>query len=571
MSDRLPQLIADFKAQGLGHYLRTESDEAALLEGCWVDERKGRYVCEWIERNCCVSDSSPPGKPFRLLPWQRDRVIMPLFSWVRPDPMGGDEWIRRISRLVCILSIGNGKTVFMSALSWYMLRGDEEPAARVFSAANDRKQASLIYAEMANMMKFSPSLSGCATPKDSDKMLVVDSTSFYRALSAEAGTAAGINSHFMVIDELSLFNSRGMKFRDELRGRGRTRKQPIEAIITRAGDDIGVGWEEYCNAKRVQDGPRNGGVIDTTLLSVIFEADPKADILDPAAHAAANPSLGTILDPDKFMREAIAAKKSPRLAARFRMERLGVWGGRDEQWLDGYLWRKYGQTLDESELEGLPCCGGLDLSSTTDLTAWVLCWKRPDGTLILKPHFWLPLAGIIDREERDRMGYRDLARDGWMTLSDGTEIDFVDVAARIAADWQRFKVGQIGFDKALATLIVPYMRDHHGIRDVDPGDEKPRGVVAIPQRTPYLGRGSKALEDAINITGKIVHDGNPIAAQHVKDAKPFTDMDGNVRPVKCDKHRARLRIDFVVAAIMAISRALVYSPRKSGLTFEKII
>lgn len=564
MSDRLPQLIADFKAAGLGHYLRTESDEAALLEGCWVDERRGRYVCDWIEQFCRVSDSDPPGQPFRLIDWQRDRIIMPVFSWVRQDRQG--RWKRRIRRVPIFISIRNGKTVFMSAVATYLLLGDGEPASRVFSAANDRKQASIIFGEMANMSKYSPAIAGRVTIHNSDKIIVVDSTSFYRALSADAKTSAGYNAHGIIVDEIALFDEAGRALRDELRGRGDNRVQPLEFIISRAGEDRGIGFEEYCDARAVRDGPRAGGAIDTTVMPVIFEADPKAEITDPKAHAAANPSYGTLLDPDTMMREAVAATKNARLAAQFRMHRLGIWGGRDEQWLDPYRWRSYGTTLEERELLGLPCFGGLDLSLTTDLTAWVLAWKRPDGTLILRPHFWLPLNEIEEREREDRTPYRQYQREGWITLTPGTEIDFSIVASRIADDWKTYTIRQIGFDPWRANMFLPHMRDKYGIGDVDPERKHSRGIVGCDQNTKVLGAATEWLETAINTTGKVVHDGNPIAARHIQWVVPYVDTNGNKRPMKCDKHRRRNRIDFVAAAVNGISRALVCDGKKRGLS-----
>lgn len=562
--------IRDLESRGLGHWIKGENDRIAVERGCWIQPEVGEYVCRWIEKHCRISDSSPPGQPFKLMDWQRNDVIMPLFSWFMFNGQGRP--IRRFRRLKAFLPIRMGKTVFMAALAWYLLKGDFhldtrelEPSPRVFSAANDRDQAALIYNEMAGMIRYSPHFQD-ATALDSKKKISITNTSFYLAMSADAKTSAGYNGH-VIIDEIALFNEAGRRLRDELKGRGDNRLQPIEAMISRAGEDSGIGWEEYEEARKVKLGPSAGGIEDITTLPVIYQADAKCDITDPEQHRKANPSLGVLVDPQKFMLEAIAAKQSPRLAAQFRMQRLGIWGGSIDPWLDAAKWKTYGTDLDEAELKGLPCCGGLDLSSTTDLSAWALTWKRPDGTFIIRVRFWLPLDNIVDRIAQDGIDYRTMQQHGYMTLTPGSEIDYSYIAAQIADDWVTYKIHQVGFDKYLAPMLLSHMKTAHGIGDAENEEGKRRGMVAVPQLTPYLHNGSKALEDAVNITGKILHDGNPIMARHVATVQTYTDTHGKIRPVKCDSAKHRVRIDGVAATVNALSRLLVMKERKGGLTF----
>lgn len=574
MAARLPQLLADLKARGLSHFVRGPNDEAALLDGYTIAPELGEHACNFMGKFLRHSTGDWAGKPFALLPWQRDRVVMPLFSWVKFDSDG--RTLRRFRRCQIWVSVKNGKSELSAALCLTFWLAEDEPSFQGYLAANDREQASIVFGQMAEMVKASPMLSRRLTVLPSKKQIILNTNSFVRVLSSESSGAEGWNAQYVGIDEIHKFNEPGRELREALRNRGAARRQPMEVIISTAGDEEGVGHEEYQYAKRVQQGKPDGDA-DITLLPVIFEAPPNCDVADPEAHKAANPSYGHIIRPEEIAAEAKIAKNNPRMLASFRRYRLGIWTSSETPWLDVVKWRSYGATSDnpfpsDDELRKLPCCGGLDLSQTTDLTAWVLAWKRPDGTLIFKPHFWLPGDNIADREAEDRCDYRVWADAGWMTLCDGGEIDYLQVAERMGADYANYRIHQIGFDAHLANTLLPIMRERHGINDAH--SEKvvgtQRGMVQIPQITPYMTIASKALEAAVNASGKVLHDGNPISARHVNNCQVYTDTNGNIKPVKCDKARRRMRIDFVAAAVNALSRLLVMRERRGGLTLTRI-
>ncbi len=558
-----------------GRWIRGENDLIALDRGCWIQSEVGEYVCQWIEKHCYTSDGDPPGQPFRLMDWQRNDVIMPLFSWFMLNSKGRP--VRRFRRAKIFIPIRNGKTVFMAALAWYLLLGDfhldtgqPEPSSRVFSAANDKEQAAHIFREMAGMIRYSDAFRG-ATVLTSKKQVDISATSYYRAFSADAKTTAGYNGH-IIIDEICLFNEAGRKLREELRGRGENRLQPIEAMISRAGEDVGVGFEEYEQARKVKLGPSAGGIEDITTLPVIFEADPKCDIADPEQHRKSNPSLGTLIDPRMLMNEAIAAKQSPRTAAHFRMHRLNIWGGASEPWLDAAKWAACAAELDEAELLTLQCCGGLDLSSTTDLTAWVLIWRRKDGTLIIRPRFWLPADAIEERVKEDGIAYDLLAaREDVITLTPGNEINFMTVAEQVDADWKKYKIHRVGFDRWKSEMILPFMKSHFGIGDATNEPGKKRGMVAVEQTIRGMTHGCKLLEDSLK-AGKIIQDGNPIMGRHVASCRVASDGNNNIKPMKCDGKKRRMRIDGVAAAVNAATQVFVMPEKTAGtFSYQRIV
>lgn len=564
MSDRLPQLIADFKAAGFGHYLRGENDEVALLQGCYIDERFGLDVCEFFERFLHHSKGRWAGQPYLLSEHDRS-ILMPLYSWRRADGR------RRFTQAQIWEPKKNGKSTRVAGFALYHAAGDGEGGAEVYLLANSREQATNVFQPAAEMVMASPSLNRQAKILDSWKKITFKDGSIVQALAADHARAEGKNASFWAFDEIHAANERVRKLREAFRFAGAAREQPMEIVISTAGDEFGPGRDEYEYAKAVQRGKAAGGIAATNVFVSICEADPTDDWTDPAVHRKANPHYGITINADDMAAECEKAKQSPQLAASFKRYRLNIWTGSETPWLNGDKWKSYGQTLDDAELRSLPCFGGLDLSSTTDLSAWVLVWKQPDGAIVIRPHFWLPADNIAERENEDRTPYRQFAAEGWMTLTEGNEIDYRYVGDRIGADWEKWGIKRIAMDPHMTSMLVQYIKTEFRIPDVDPGRLGSRGMLIVPQKTTYLGDASKTLESAVNRTGKIIHDGNPIAARHVVSCRAYSDMEGQVKPIKCDKARRRMRIDFVAATVNAVSQLLLFVERKGGLTFEKII
>ena len=90
---RLASRRAKAKKEGWAHYIRTENDERALLDGYYVDERLGKHVCDFFRQFLRHSKGEWAGQPFVLSPVQRDEIVMPLFSWLRAGGRQGDRQV----------------------------------------------------------------------------------------------------------------------------------------------------------------------------------------------------------------------------------------------------------------------------------------------------------------------------------------------------------------------------------------------------------------------------------------------------------------------------------------------
>lgn len=543
VKDRLAQLIADAKANGWGHYIVTAADEKALLEGCFVDERMGQHVCDYFAKRLKhIKPTEWAGKPFILEPWQRDGIIMPLFSWMTADGR------RRFNEAGIWVAKKHGKTPVGAGLLMYGAdpKGDGETGAECYSMATDREQASITYRYAQGMVESSEYLRSVFTPIPSKKRLVVDSSTWIQALSADSSSHHGICPHFLLIDEIHAFNEEGRDRVSANRFGGRVRRNPLTIVISTAGaEDSSIGREEYERHKRVLQGFSE----DTSLFAFICEADKNDDWTDPATWRKANPMLGVSFTEDDMRKECEKAKSSPTARNDFLRYCLNIWVGASAPWLSIDRWNELVTEPGEEELKKSLCVGGLDLSERSDLTAWVKVFKTPEGKHYLVPHFWLPADGVDELERNDSARYRDWAEQGWMTLCPGPTINYKMVLEKIVEDAKKYKIKQIGYDRYQASMIRDELKDKHGIEPIE-----------IPQTFQGMSEPAKELESLIK-SGMIEHDANPIMARMVGQVTVIGDTNGNIRPTKRGGKK-RMKIDGVVASVMAIRVAMAHKVKK---------
>lgn len=535
------QVKADWKAKGLdwSRWVRTENDERAALAGCIVKPAYGQHVVDYAARYCKHFKGVWAGKPFIFDPWQIDDIIMPLFSWVKP------EGTRRFNKAEIWIPKKNGKSAMASVIGLYLLRADGEPGAEVYCAAVDRAQAGIVFGEAANMVAASPALSSKFEVIRSTKTIMNGTASWMRALSAEVPTKEGLNASAVIVDELHAHKSRELF--TTLMYSGRARRNFMMIVISTAGEDKeSIGGEEYEYAK----GVLSGTVEDTRTFAYVREADAKDDWTSPAVWRKANPAMGIIFQEKDMRLDCEEAKQSPPKQADFKRYLLNMWVDSANPWLDMGAWDASGaEEIEDSDLIGLPCCGGLDLSSTTDLSAFVLAFPG-DGRFKLKCWFWMPEEGIARKELRDRSQYRLWADRGLLTLTPGTRIDYAFIRQTIKEAAALYSVQEIAFDPYNATQIVGQLKDDDGVNMVE-------------MRQGYLSMSDACKQfHADHLSGGILHGGNAVLrwmASHVVIRRDPADN------WKCDKEKSRHRIDGIVSAVMATYRARLMAQSYTSL------
>lgn len=485
------------------------------------------------------------GRPFELLPWEQ-AVVANLFGWKRPDGL------RRYREMFLEVPRKNGKTPLAAGIVLVLLVVDDEPGAQIYSAASDREQAALLYRHAAGMVDAEPMLAARVLQRPSGKCLeYVAAGSFYRALSAEARSKHGFNSHGVVVDELH--TQKDSRLLEVLESSMGTRRQPLFVSITTAD----FARPSICNEKEAHaEKVARGLVEDPEFLPVIYRAGKDDPWDEEATWRKANPSFGISIKPDEMAREARKARRSPRARNSFLRLRLNVKTNADVAWIPDELWRPCGSPsmlecgldawVDQLGLEGEICFAGLDLSAVKDLAAFVLYFPEQH---VLLPRFWSPEGSAEAREDTEGVSYTAWASDGWLELTPGRSIDYGRVRNGINEWGERFRVREINFDRWGAAQIVREL------------DEDGFDLVMFGQGYKSMSAPAKALE-ALWLDGKLRHGGHPVLAWNAANVMIETDSADNIKP---SKKRSVDRIDGIVGAVMAIGGSM----NTEGELFEK--
>lgn len=500
---------------------------------CVYDSAAGDRACAFFSECLTHIEGELSGKPFVLQPWQRG-IVKNLFGWKRPDGT------RRYREAFVFVPRKNGKSPTAAGILNYMLFCDGEPGAQIVGAAGSVEQAALLFRHAVGMVRNEKELDDRATIYDGYRQIVLksDRASAYKVLSADADTKHGGNLHFGVIDELHVQRTRDLL--DTLRTSCANRRQPLLLYITTAGwDRHSICYEVYEYACKVRDGV----IQESAFLPAIWEAPDGSDWKEESTWRIANPNLGVSVSLDYLRRECKRAIETPAYQNTFKRLHLNIWTETDERWLSLDTWDKCGEPFDVDELAGAKCWGGLDLSTSIDLTAFALVFPWKDGFRVLV-RTWVPMARARQKEDRDRVPYSQWGADGHCILHRGETIDYGDVIDRIVSDSQRFAIQDIGFDPYNCAHVAETLSKTHGIE-----------MVAYRQGFLSMNEPCKRLE-ALLLQGKLWHGGNPVLRWAASNAAAETDAAGNTKPSKA---MSTQRIDPLVAVIMGLGRALVQS------------
>ncbi len=467
------------------------------------------------------------GVPFNLQTWQEKDIIRPLFGTVNPDGT------RQYRTAYFQMARKNGKSELASAIALFLLFADGEMGAEGYSAAADKEQASIVFNTAAQMVRQSKGLSKRCKIIDSQKRIIIPGTnSFWRVLSADAYTKHGLNPHFVIFDELHAQPNRDLW--DVLSTGFGAREQPLLIALTTAGyDRHSICYEQYDYARRVLD----GAIKDPTFFPVIYEVPEGADWKDEKLWRKANPGLGEFRSLDELRQMARKASEVPALENTFRRLYLDQWTEQIEKWISMEAWDASAGIVDLEELKGMECYGGLDLSSTTDISAFVLMFAQ-DNSIKILPHFWIPRDNMHERINRDRVPFDVWEREGLLTSTEGNVIDYRVIREHILVQSEIYNIKEIAFDRWNASQLVQDL-EGEGFT-----------MVAMGQGFASMSAPSKEFISRI-LLKQLHHGGNPILRWMATNASAKQDPAGNIKP---NKSTSKDRIDGIVACIMALDR-----------------
>lgn len=472
------------------------------------------------------------GKNFELLPWQTD-IVSNIFGTVK------ENGYRQYNTAYVEIPKKQGKSELAAAIALYLLAGDGEWGAEVYGCAADRQQASIVFDVACQMVEQCPALKKRIKPIMSQKRLVyLPLNSFYQVLSAESYTKHGLNVHGVVFDELHAQPNRAL-FDVMTHGSGDARKQPLFFLITTAGTDRNsICWEVHSKAKDILEGRKH----DRSFYPVIYGADDDDDWSSEAVWYKANPSLGITVDIDKLYTAYESAKENPAEENLFRQLRLNQWVKQSVRWMPMDAWDKCDFAVDPEALKGRECYGGLDLSSSTDITAFVLVFppKDEDDKYIILPHFWIPEDTIDQRVRRDHVPYDTWLGRGQVIATEGNVIHYGYIENFIEELGKKYHIKEIAFDRWGAVQMTQNLEG--------------MGFTVVP-----FGQGFKDMSPPTKelmklvLEQRIAHGGNVPLRWMMDNVFVRTDPAGNI---KMDKEKSTERIDGAVATVMALDRAI---------------
>lgn len=489
----------------------------------------------WIETVCRIPDGKLVGQPVRLTKAQKG-------------------WMHQLydnPTRTFILSMGrkNAKTAFSAFLLLLHLVGPEARAnSQLYSAAQSREQAAVLFGYASKVVRMSPDLSEYVQVKDSAKMLTCPELgTVYRALSADASTAMGLSPVFVVHDELGQVRGPRSELYEAMETASAAHEQPLSIIIsTQAPTDADLLSLLIDDALTGAD-PR----VKIALHSAPMDLDPFSD----AAIKAANPHFDVFMNKEEVRRQAAEAKRLPSRESAYRNLVLNQRVEARNPFVSRATWQANGAA--PADARGEKVWFGLDLSSVSDLTA--LVGVSEDGDVL--PTFWLPEFGLTDKSRADRVPYDLWHSQGYLETTPGAAIQYSFIAKQLRTVFDEYDVQAVAFDRYNMRFLKPCL-EAEGF-----SEEELARFVEFGQGFVSMGPALRELETRLLNKG-LKHGNHPVLEMCAKNAVAISDPAGNR---KFTKQKVSGRIDGMVALAMAVGvmpTKTVEAPKYQILSFN---
>ena len=509
------------------------------------NKKRALEIVEFIQMLKLVDDFY--GQPFVLQDWQ-SKILWDVYGTVN------DRGYRQYRYSYLEIPKKNGKTTLIAGLAVTHLALDP-CGGQIYCCAADKEQASLTYNAAKSMIEQNEDLESIFKIVDSKKLIINKHTgTFLKVLSAEAFTKHGLNPTVVIFDELHAQPNRElwdvMTF-----GSGAARKEPLYWVITTAGDDPdrhSIGWEKHEYARKIIDGE----IEDPYWYCKIFGAKDDVDIFDESVWFEVNPSLGITIDIESVRQEAIGARNSESQERLFRWLRLNQWiSTKQVGWLPLTLFDSAKRDWETSELIGKKCYTGLDLSSTTDITAKVDLFPPQEGLdgwrMLLTG--WVPEDKMRERQIKDNVPYETWVNKGHLNATPGNVIDYDYIEADIVKSSKQYKMKMLLPDPWNFNILHQRLeKNDAGNFTIDPKRKDATIVVGVDQTMKEMSPAMKEIERLLK-TGQLTHNGNPVARWCFGNIVIAVDGNENIKPMK---NKSKDRIDLIVALINAMSQAM---------------
>lgn len=541
-----------------------DRDTAELRGLVWDQEAADRAI-GFFEDVLCLNGGDYEGEPFILAPWQAF-VVGSLFGWYTADGY------RRFRTAYIETGKGSGKSPLVGGIGLYGLVADGEQRAEIYAAATKRDQAMILFRDAVSMVDMSPALNARLTKSGRDEkvwnLFYPNTSSFFRPIASDDGQS-GPRPHIGLLDEVHEHKTATVV--NMMRAGTKNRRRAMVVMITNSGSDKNsVAGQYHDLGKRVCAGLEDNDNLFAFICSLDEGDDP---FTDESCWPKANPSLDWIpegksdgIPGRKYLREQVQeARGLPAKESVVRRLNFCEWTQADNPWIGWDVWSQAEERVPMRLLRNRPAVAGLDLSSTTDLTAFVLLFAPipADPHWRLLPYFWIPDHQLEERERRDKVPYSVWIKERHLETTPGRAISKLHVLRRLQTICDYFEVRQIAYDRWRIEDLRELMNEYgitlpemvgfgQGFKDMGPAvDEFERRLLGLQ---PEVGTIDLDPDDYQLLTGDapevetLRHDGNPVLTWNAGNAVTASDPAGNR---KVDKAKAIGRIDGIVAAIMA--------------------
>ena len=505
------------------------------------DKAKGDKVIGYIENVCKHSKGKWAGKPIKLELWQK-AYIEAIYGFVNKD-----TGLRKYRKAILFVAKKNGKSTLGAGLGLYGLTSDDEGGAEIYSIAKVKDQSKMIWLEAKRMVNKSPNLK--KRLRTNIQGIYYDSKdAFFVPLASQTNSLDGKNVYYCLADEVWSWEDMGLI--DIMQDGMSAREQPLMleySTMGRIRQKVFDNEYEYC--EKVIKGylEQEGGIVDETLLPIIYELDDINEWLDEECWWKANPNL-TISKSLDYMRDKVnKAKNSPIELTNLLCKDFNVRQSSSNAWLS-YEELNNEETYTDEDFNNCYVIGGCDLSSTLDLTCSTILGIK-NGKMFVKQMYFIP-QNIIDKKViEDKIPYDKWQKLGWLRTSEGNKVNYTDVSNWFIEQVEKYELRPlwVGYDSWNAQYWCEEMKNY--------GFD----MVEVRQGAKTMSEPMKELK-ALLMDKAINYNNNPILKWCLSNLSIKADENENIRPTK--DHYTQ-RIDGAVSLIDAM---VIYYNNKQDYT-----
>lgn len=490
----------------------------------FYSSKRANHILEFAENYCRHSKGKFGGKPVRLELWEKAHLAT-VFGFV--DIEGN----RKYRESILIVGKKNGKSLLASVVGLYMLTADGEMGPEVYAVATKKDQSKIIWLESKRMVRKSPALT-----KRVRSLVAELDTDFndgvFKPLASDSDTLDGLNIHCVLMDEIHQWKQ-GKALYDIMADGVSAREQPLVYITSTAGtirEDIYD--QKYDEAEMVINGYDDPeGYKDEHFIAFIYEIDNRKEWTDEKCWEKANPGLGTIKNRQTLKDKVEKAKKNPLLVKNLLCKEFNIRETSSEAWLT-FEQANNTETFNIKDLKPRYGVGGVDLSSTTDLTAAKVLFKVPgDERIYVLSMYWMPEDLVEKRITEDKIPYDIWIEKGYVRTCKGNKISYKDVKKWFVEvqEEKDIYLNMIGYDSWSAAYFIEDMQDYFGQSTMIPVIQ---GKKTLSQPMKSLGAD---LENNL-----IVYNNNPVDKWCLCNTAVDIDKNDNIQPIKTSKPRRRI-------------------------------